>query len=117
MIDKWGVTASGAGRADTKIRPGACVFAVFGSALREMSSMAALPDRDILFRISDVTGDGVDELFQRVRSLNAKEAAAVTIGVDVERSMLLEFIAVIFRPLRGAEQHGLFAVPCAINDG
>ena len=114
---KRGVVAAGTERADAEIGAGARVFAVFRTAHGETSSLIALPYGNILFRIGNVSGHGVDEFFQRVRTLHAKKSAAIAIGVDVDGGVLLEFVAVVLGPLRGAEQHGLFAVPRAINNG
>src|SRR5579864_583924 len=116
MVEKCGVVAAGAKRGDTKIGAGARVFAVLLTAHREPGSMATLPDGNILLRISNVTGDGVHKFFQRVRTFHAKKAAAVSVSIDVESGVLLEFVAVVLSPLRGAQQHRLFTVPRAIND-
>src|ERR1051326_3547329 len=51
-----------------------------------------------------------------MRTFNTKVAAAIAVSIDVESGVLLKFIAMVLSPLRGAKQHGLFAVPGAIND-
>ena len=67
--------------------------------------------------IGDVTRDIVAEFFQRVRAFDSQKAAAVRVGIDVGDGVLAQFVVVRFRPLCGAEQAGLFAVPRAIDDG
>ena len=52
-----------------------------------------------------------------MRAFHAKKAAAIAVGIDVESGMLLEFVAMVLSPLGGSQQHGLFTVPRAIDDG
>src|SRR5438477_3136376 len=56
-------------------------------------------------------------MLQRVRSSHTKISTAVSIGVDVNRSMLHEFVRMRFGPLSRAQQHRLLAIPCAVNNG
>ena len=49
--------------------------------------------------------------------LGPEVAAAVAVGVDVNRGVLAKFVGVRLAPLGGAEQPWLFAVPHAIDDG
>src|SRR5215468_1959807 len=51
-----------------------------------------------------------------MRSASVEISASVGIAVDIDRGVLLKFLPVVFGPFRGTEQHGLFAVPCAVND-
>src|SRR5215831_16073263 len=49
--------------------------------------------------------------------MDIKKTTSVAVRVDINGGITPELIGVIFSPLRGAEQHGLFAVPGAIFDG
>src|SRR5579864_4667787 len=116
MVDKCGVVAAGTESANAEIRASARVFAIFRAAHGKTGSLIALPHGNILLRISNVTGDGVHKFFQRVRTFHGKKAAAISVSIDVKSGVLLEFVAVVLSPLRGAQQHRLFTVPRAIND-
>src|SRR5579871_3145655 len=116
MVEKRCVVAAGTERADAEIGAGARVLALFRTPFYKTSSVAALPHRDILFRISNVAGHGVHKFLQRVRAFHGKKAASIAVRIDVKSGMLLEFVAMILSPLRGAQQHGLFTVPRAIDD-
>src|ERR1700756_5509543 len=52
-----------------------------------------------------------------MRPFNPEIAAAVTIRIDVDGRVLLQFFGMVFRPFGGTKQHGFLAVPSAINDG
>src|SRR6185312_1527291 len=116
MVKKRGVVTAGTERADAEIGSRARILAVFRAAHGEAGSMISLPYGNILFRIGNITGNGVDEFFQRVRAFHAKKATTIAIRVDVKSGMLLEFVAVVLSPLCGPEQHWLFAIPRAINN-
>src|SRR5437764_12511830 len=42
--------------------------------------------------------------------------SSIGVAVDVHRGMLLELLSVVFGPFGRAEEHGLFAVPGAVDD-
>ena len=84
-----------------------------------LSAMArklpALPDGEFRFRILNVAGHVVDELFQRVRTCHSEIAASVAVGIDVGDGVLAKFVGVRLDPFGRAEQAGLFAIPRAIR--
>ena len=56
-------------------------------------------------------------MLQRVRAAGAEISAGVGVGIDVNRGVLAQLSCVRLRPSGRAEQHGLFAVPSAVDDG
>src|SRR5258708_34977794 len=52
-----------------------------------------------------------------MRTLSFKIAASVAVRVDVNGGVLFEFVGVVLRPFCRSQQHGLFAIPRAINNG
>ena len=90
---------------------------VGGFRLREIRQLQPLPNREFGFRIFDIARDSVDELFETVRAFHVEEPAVVAIGVDVDGGVLPQLVGMRFDPLGRPQQHRLFAVPCAIDDG
>ena len=90
-------------RADVSPLPGTC----------DAPQLQPLPHRHLGFRIVDVARHAVDELFERVRAFDAKNSAAIAIGIDVDGGLLLQLVGVSLGPLGGAEQPGFFAIPRA----
>src|SRR5579859_6601930 len=52
-----------------------------------------------------------------MRALHAQIAAAITVSIDVDGGVLLEFGRVVLSPFGRAQKHGLLAVPGAIDNG
>src|SRR6476646_12078567 len=117
MIDERGVITAGAERANAKIGPRTRILLFLRAAMNQPPGLPTLPYRDVLFRIIDIPGHAVDEFLQRVRTFNAKIAAAITVCIDIDCRMLLQFLSMVFSPFGGTQQHGFFTVPRAINDG
>src|SRR5258708_31663406 len=59
----------------------------------------------------------VDEMLQSMAAFHIQRAAAVHIGVDIQRRLRLEFRGVGFDPFGRAEQSRLFSVPTRIDQG
>src|SRR6478736_9661182 len=117
MIEERGVVAAGAKCANAKISACARVLASVRGAPGQPRGLAALPHRNLFLRIGNVTGHRVHELLQRVRALHVKKAAAIAVSINVDGGVLVELVGMELSPFSGAEQHGLFTIPGAINDG
>src|SRR5690348_5489782 len=79
--------------------------------------LCSLPDRNVRLRVLNVASHAVDQRLQRMRPFSREASSAIAIGVDVGHSVLLQLGCMSLCPFRRAEQHGLFAVPRAVNDG
>jgi len=64
------------------------------------AKLLALPDGQLCFRILDVASHVIHHFFQRVRSLRAKIAAGVAVGVDVRNGVLAQIVAMVLHPFR-----------------
>src|SRR5437016_11288598 len=117
MIEERSVIAAGAQRPDAEIRTAARFFLVLRRATQQNARLLSLPYGNIFFGIGDVTGHRVYKLFQRMRAIRFQEAAPVAVSIDVDGAVLLQLIGVVLCPFGGAQQHGLFTVPGAINNG
>src|SRR5271166_6204208 len=52
-----------------------------------------------------------------MRTAGVQVASSIAVGIYVCDGMFLKFVAMGFDPLGRAQQAGLFAVPCAEDDG
>ena len=117
MVNKRRVITARAQRANTQISTAVRLFPVFRFSTQQNLCLPPLPYRDVLFRVGSVPRYSVHKFFQGMRAFHFQKTAPVSISIDIDRSVLPQFFRVILSPLRGAEQHGFFAVPRAIDDG
>src|SRR5262249_46215198 len=100
MLKKWRVIGTRAECADAKIRTRPRFSALFRRAIRDSARLQSLPDSQLRLGIVDIFRDGVDELFQSMRSACVQESAAVAVGIDVDRRFLSQFFLMLFHPFR-----------------
>jgi len=118
VLHKRAVIGTGAQRADSQVGAIAGFRAVLGAGGGgDGLKLRALPDGKFCFRVLNIAGDIVDELFKRMGTFGVEIAAAVGVGVDVDDGMFHQVVAVVLHPFGGADQAGLFAIPGAIDDG
>src|SRR5690348_4632593 len=75
-----------------------------------------LPNRDVCLRILKIAGYPVYEVFEGRGTPHTQIAAAISVAIDVSYRMLLKLFVMLFGPFRRTEQHGLLAIPGAIDD-
>src|SRR5689334_1710067 len=92
MIDEGGVIAAGAESADAQISAGARILLFFSSSLHQAAGLGAFPHGDIFLRVVDVMRDIVDELLQRMRALNFKEAAPIAVRIDIDGGVAAQLV-------------------------
>ncbi len=69
-----------------------------------------------LDRIINVAGDLVHERFQRMGAAHIEPAAVVRVAVEIGDGIGIQRDAVLLRPLGGAEQAPLLAIPSGEDD-
>ena len=122
MIEKRREIGSRAQRFDAQISSLPQFLAHFLRILRglrfgDLAQLSPLPDRRLRFWIFDVARHSINKLLQTMRAVHIQNAAVVAVGVDIDGGMLPQFIGMGLDPFGRAEQHGLFAIPRAVEDG
>ena len=121
VIEERRVVRARAERADAQVGAGARFLPVRPARLRQRATAA--PPAAASTRTPWIPGSSMSRAtplmnFSSVCEPSApQEAAAVAIGVDVDRRLALQFGGVRLRPLGGAEQARFLAVPRAVDDG
>ena len=79
--------------------------------------MGTLKTRKVLLRILNIVRHRSDDGLQSWVPADEEISTVTAVGIDVGDGVLVQFADVGFDPFDGAQQAGLFAIPCAINDG
>ena len=82
----------------------------------EGTGALALQHRHLLFRIGDVARHLRHQLLEGVRAAGIEKAAAVGVGVDVDRDVVAHVIRVRLDPFGRPEEAWLLAVPCGVDE-
>src|SRR4029079_15399987 len=71
----------------------------------------------VSFWVLDIASNSADEGLQVLGPARKEKSSFIAVGIDVCDGVGLQFIQVIFNPLNGSKQSGLFSVPPAVDDG